>query len=155
MQVNIKGEAKELAITTITLQPEDTGNLYGFHCLMCGNTIQKIGGKVSKICPFYEPTEQTLSLTKCLNCKTEYNFQTHDGYATDEIKVILHPTQNALNKFFCYRGKDLLLEYSATEIYSLVDNMTRTTPFISSCRSADCTQLYYFADMLQYGIINL
>ena len=149
MQVTIKGEEKEMYVQTITLQPETSKNLYGFHCVGCGNFHQKIGGKVSKIYPIYEPNDQMPVVSRCRNCGAEYNFQTYDGYSSEKIKVILHPKDKIqTTHFYCYSGKDLLLDYTANEIYSWEENKNMKTPFIAHCQNADCNLTYFFSDIL-------
>lgn len=147
MQVNVKGVQREISVQTITLQPEDSGNMYGFHCLGCGNFHQKIGGKVSKIYPIYEPSDQVPVVSKCRNCGKEYNFQTHDGYSTDKIKVILKPTES-MNFFYCYRGKDKILEYTSAYIKSHVDGEIKKVGFDSSCSNPSCDAVYSFTDIV-------
>jgi uncharacterized Zn finger protein len=147
MQVQIKGETKQLNVQTITLQPEDGNNLYGFHCLNCGNFHQKIGGKVSKIYPIYEPSDQVPTISRCRNCGQEYNFQTHDGYSSDKIKVVLSPLEN-VNYFYCYKGKDKILEYTSSYILSKVENKMKNAPFFSHCSNTSCETIYYFVKMV-------
>lgn len=145
MQVQIKGEEKDIYVQTITLQPETGGNLYGFHCVNCGNFHQKIGGKVSKIYPVYEPSDQVPVVSKCRNCGSEYTFQTHDGYSTEEIKVVLHPRAQT-DRFYCYRGKDLLLEYTDTKVLTW-EKVVDTPPFSLACKNPDCDLIYFISDI--------
>ncbi len=148
MQVTIRGKEKEIYVQTITLQPEISKNLYGFHCLGCGNFHQKIGGKVSKIYPIYEPNEQMVVVSRCRNCGAEYNFQTYDGYSSEKIKVILHPLEGGqTTHFYCYSGKDLLLDYTLQEIYSWEDNKNKKTPFVAHCQNTNCNLEYFFSDI--------
>jgi hypothetical protein len=147
MQVQIKGATVEIRVQTITLQPEETGNMYGFHCLGCGNFHQKIGGLVSKVYPIYEPTDQVPVISKCRNCGREYNFQTHDGYDTKQIKIVLHPTES-MNYFYCYKGKDKILEYTPMYVRSHVDNQYKTAPFTSNCINPTCDMVYLFSDIV-------
>lgn len=147
MQVIIKGEPLELRVQTITLQPETGGALYGFHCLSCGHQLQKIGGKVSKVYPIYEPSDQVPVITRCRQCRREYNFQTHDGYSTEKVKVVLHPLESR-NYFYCYREKAYMMEYGKDYIRSQIDNEYKTTPFESSCINPVCDIVYSFEDLV-------
>lgn len=147
MQVNVKGVQRQLAVQTITLQPEVSDNMYGFHCLGCGNFHQKIGGKVSKIYPIYEPSDQVPVVSKCRNCGKEYNFQTHDGYSSEKIKVILKPLES-MNYFYCYRGKDKILEFTSVFIRSSIDGEIKKTPFLSHCSNPSCETVYSFTDIV-------
>lgn len=143
----VKGEPKQLRVSTITLQPEDTNNMYAFHCLNCGNFQQQIGGKVSKIYPIYEPSDQVPVVSTCRHCMAKYTFQTYDGYSTDKIKVILHPTQS-INVFYCSRGKNRILEYTARMITTIQDNERKQPPFDAQCPDINCGAMYFFSDLL-------
>lgn len=148
MQVQIRGEAQEMPLQTVTLQPEMGNNLYSFHCPNCGNNMDQIGGKVSKIYPFYEPSDQVAVVNKCRSCKKKITFQTHDGYSSEKVKVILHPVEEQ-NYFYCYaQGRTKLLEYAKNYIYSFVENKIKKPPFFSSCVDRACTTVYYFSDLI-------
>lgn len=148
MEVSIRGEIKDLPLQTVTLQPESGNNVYGFHCPNCGNMMEQIGGKVSKIYPFFEPTDQVTVISKCRSCQKKITFQTHDGYSSEKVKVILHPFGEQ-NYWYCTaQGKTKLLEYAKNYIYSFVENKIKTTPFFSPCVDATCKTVYYFADLI-------
>lgn len=147
MEVTVRSIPKTINVQTITLQPEDGNNLYGFHCLGCGNFHQKIGGKVSKVYPIYEPSEQVPVVSKCRNCSQEMAFQTRDGYPPERIKVILKSLQ-PINLFYCWKGKDKILEYSKTSIHSYVDNTQKKIPFDSPCSNNLCDTVYFFSQLV-------
>lgn len=148
MQVQIKGELQELPLQTITLQPEDGINIYSFHCPNCGNYSKQIGGKVSKIYPFYEPNDQVVVVDRCRSCGRKYNFQTHSGYSSEKVKIILHPFEEQ-NYFYCTtQGKSKILEYAKNYIYSFVENKIKTAPFFSTCAESMCKTVYYFSDLI-------
>ena len=151
MQITTTEGIKDIYVQTVTIQPQVITKLYGFHCVNCGQVIpNKIGGKVSKIYPVYEPSEQTPIITRCKKCFREYAFQTYDGYSKEQVKVILHaiPTNEMnTNQFYCWRGKDLLLDFTSSSIYSYVEKQYKTIPFVSKCSKLDCDVTYLFSDI--------
>ncbi|HEX9059110.1 MAG TPA: hypothetical protein VF941_02930 [Clostridia bacterium] len=147
MKAIVRGQTIELRVSTVTLQPQEQLDIYAFHCPNCGNFLQQVGGKVSKIYPFYEPTREVLVVSRCKTCGTRYNFQTFDYYASDKIKVILHPT-NTTNYFFCANSKDKILEFAPDRAITIKDNKKHGFPFTASCPLPECKRIYWFSEML-------
>lgn len=147
MQALIRGQVVELRVSTITLQPQEQFNMYAFHCPNCGNFLQQIGGEVSKIYPFYEPSNEVPVISRCKICGTRYNFQTHDGYSSQKIKVVLHPTDTT-NSFFCTNNKDKVIEFTSERAITVQDNKKHGFPFAAQCPTPACKKTYWFAEML-------
>jgi len=147
MQAIIKGNIVELRVSTITLQPQESITFYPFYCPNCGNFHQQLGGEVSKIYPFYEPSNDVPVISKCKTCGMRYNFQTHDGYSSEKVKVILHPTDTT-NYFFCTNNKDKIIEFSPDVAITAKDNKKHGFPFQTQCPAVDCKKTYWFAEML-------
>lgn len=146
MQVQIKGATQDLRVSTVTLQPEDSNNMYSFHCSGCGKFIQQIGGRVSKIYPFYEPAKDVVTITPCPQCGLKYTFQTHDGYSSEKIRVILHPIKE-VNYFYCVDSKHRVLEYTPQAIRTM-DNVMHQAPFQTDCPDESCLRVYFIAEMI-------
>jgi hypothetical protein len=150
MNVVMNGEAKDLRVSTITLQPEGNNNIYPFNCPGCGNFIQQIaGGKVSKIYPYYEPSSDVASISKCKLCNRRYTFQTYDGYSSEKIRVILHPEEDKeVTNFYCVRNKQHILAFTPLKVKTVADNKLHHLPFFSNCSDNYCDKVYYFAEMI-------
>ena len=146
MQAIIRGNIVELRVSTITLQPQTDNTLYAFHCPNCGKYLQQVG-EITKIYPFYEPSNDALSVSKCKNCGTQYNFQTHDGYSSEKVKVILHLTDTT-NYFFCPKTKDKIIEFAPDRAVTIKDNKPHGFPFQTQCPLPECKQNYWFTEML-------
>ena len=151
MQVQIKGQTQDLRISTITLQPKVDNTVYGINCPNCSQFLTQTDGKVSKIMPYYEPTEQNLVVNKCRTCNTKYNLQTYEGYSSDTIRVVLHPTK-ADNDFWCTNrinaDRCRILAFTEDKIFTMLDKKKHNTPFFASCYQEGCGQKYYFAEMI-------
>lgn len=151
MEVMIKNQPQDLRVSTVTLQPESGNNVYSFHCSGCGNWNQQIAGRVSKIYPFYEPSPDVPVISTCSRCGKKYTFQTHDGYMSTKVRVILHPTED-VNYFYCYVSKHRVLEYTKSEIRTVQDNKKHITPFFSECpgdmKGTRCDKTYFFAEII-------
>ena len=146
MQVNIKGTIHDLRVSTITLQPEEGNNMYSFHCSSCGNFLQQVGGIVSKIYPFYEPSNDVPVISTCPRCGKKYTFQSHDGYLSDKVRVILHPTEDH-NYFYCASGKHRILEFTRSAV-STMDGKLKGIPFEVNCPGESCLRVYFIAEMI-------
>lgn len=151
MNVTIKNQPTSMAVSTVTLQPEEGNNMYAFHCTNCGNYLQQIGGKVSKIYPFYEPSNDVPVIIRCTSCKQKYTFQTHDGYNSEKVRVLLHPTED-YNEFYCWDGKHQILEFNEKRVITIPDNKPHYLPLFTRCKGVTngvrCTKEYYFAEIL-------
>lgn len=147
MEVVIKGAVKQMRVSTITLQPEEGNNMYSFHCISCGNFHQQIGGKVSKIYPIHEPSDQVPVVSTCRNCGHKYTFQTFNGYDEKRIKVVLH-AEKPYNMFYCYKGKNRILDYTAQKVFTTFERQVKKPPFEKKCPDSECGTLYFFQDLV-------
>lgn len=149
MQVFIKGEERYIPVSTVTLQRGDPGVTYPFHCTSCGNTHTIIGGKVIKIYPILEPSEQVTVVTTCHSCRAKFVFQETTEEGTRPIKVVLFPKQER-QSFFCYLGggelKSLnkILEYDKVHAYSSRLHTSIKLPLTTKCSNESCTLIYQF-----------
>lgn len=153
MHVNIHGQQKYIAVSTVTLQKVADGVTYPYHCNNCGNTLCVIGGKVTKIYPILEPSEQIVVIQTCKSCKAKYTFQdSNTPTHTNMIKVLLSPKMEMQN-FYCYLGGgenkylNKILEYSKGSLYSPMLHKTYKAPFVATCGNKDCELQYQFTQL--------
>lgn len=151
MEVMIKGQPQDLRVSTVTLQPEEGNNVYSFHCPNCGNWNQQVAGRVSKVYPFYEPSADVPVISTCPRCSRKYTFQTHDGYVSSKVRVILHPTEE-VNYFYCIVSKHKILQYTSSEVLTVEDNRRHMLPFGTLCpgdmKGNRCNKAYFFAEII-------
>lgn len=149
MQVTIHGQTKYIPVSTVTLVRAGENETYPFHCINCGNTSNIIGGKVVKIYPIFEPSDQIPVLSTCKACKTKYVFQDSTEVVSDGVKVLLYP-KDQLQSFFCYLGGgevksiNKILEYNKIHSYSFYANAEVHLPLITKCTNRDCDLIYQF-----------
>jgi predicted RNA-binding Zn-ribbon protein involved in translation (DUF1610 family) len=77
MRINIKGESKEIQVTTVILSTDysDTKGekTYMFHCPRCGNKIIQYQGHIAKIYPGLVPYKiNTILMCSNNKCKQRY-----------------------------------------------------------------------------------
>lgn len=77
MKVNIRGENKQLRVTTVVIEQsmenEQEMKLSMFFCYNCQNPILQYGGNIASLIPGYVKTDYPI-LTMCKNCKKLYSF---------------------------------------------------------------------------------
>lgn len=150
MQVNVRGESRYIPVSTVTLQREEDGVTWPFHCVTCGNTHTVVGGKVVKVYPIQEPSRQIPVVSTCKSCKAKYIFQdTEDEEKIDKITILLSP-KSIRQSFYCYLGggeiKNInkILDYDTLQGYSHLEHSMVTFPFTTHCTNLDCTLVYTF-----------
>ncbi len=149
MKIIVHGEERYLPVSTVTLY--DDKATYPFHCVACGNTSNIIGGKVTKMTPILEPSEQIPVISTCKSCKAKYVFQ--DSYEPEvTITVILFRTP-VIQSFYCYLGGgetkygNKILEYNNESVYSYSMSEPVPLPFTTSCTNPDCHLTYNFSQL--------
>lgn len=137
----------------MTLFSEGEGATYPFHCVTCGNTTNIIGGKVTRIYPFLEPSNQITVVTTCKSCKAKYVFQDgSDDTDNEQVKVLLHPKE-VQQSFYCYLGggeiksANRILDYDTRSSYSYGEDSIVTIPFTTHCTNTDCDLIYKFKQL--------
>ena len=150
MRIIVKGEERYIPVSTVTLYQEGE-TTYPFHCPNCGNTSNIIGGKVTKMTPIYEPSDQIPVISTCKSCKAKYVFQ--DSLEPEvTINVILSLTP-VIQSFYCYLGggeqkyMNKILEYNNQAVFSYLDHDNIKLPFISRCTNAECPLTYQFSQL--------
>lgn len=151
MIIIIKGEERYLPVSTVTLYKEKEEATYPFHCIACGNTSNIIGGKVTKITPILEPSNQISVVSTCKSCKAKYVFQ--DSLEPDNIvQVVLFPTP-VIQSFYCYLGGgetkfgNKILEYNNESVFSYLDHGVANLPFTTACTNSECPLVYRFSQL--------
>ena len=142
-------EERYISVSTVTLYKEATDTTYPFHCTNCGNTTNIIGGKVTKIYPILEPSDQITVVTTCKSCKAKYTFQDSTNDIDKSVVVLLSPKIER-QSFYCYLGggdtKNInrILDYDTQQNYSYLESSMVSMPFNSHCTNSDCTLVYQF-----------
>jgi uncharacterized CHY-type Zn-finger protein len=146
MHVIVKGVPSELAISTVSLTKSSSDDLLAFRCSSCSGMVTKYQGRVTKIYPFLEPSEDVVVAKQCKDCGKHYTFQTHQGYKNRAVKVILRVDKVGINRFYCHSDRNIVLTYSHDGIYDIAGKMLATPPFLTMCET--CPIEYYIADIL-------
>lgn len=130
---------KEIRIQTISLRKNyDNPTLtYGFYCVFCGEVLCKVQGEVVSISPGLTPTAQAVVITKCLNCKKEFNFQTIDNRASVP-RVTLTNYEDGVSSLHCYICRTPLLQYQNQNVVSLPLFTVMRLPFPLKCLRPTC-----------------
>lgn len=73
MRVSIRGQIKDLTVTTITLEqdPDNPINLVLLKCLVCGETLGQHQGRVMRVFPGAAPVSLPF-IVQCRQCKRRY-----------------------------------------------------------------------------------
>jgi hypothetical protein len=150
MLIKVHGEERYIPVSTVTLYSE--GNTtYPFHCPNCGNTSNIIGGKVTKMTPIFEPSDQIPVISTCKSCKAKYVFQ--DSVEPEvTITVVLSRTPE-IQSFYCYLGGgdtkfiNKILEYNNQTVFSYLDHENIDLPYVTRCANTDCPLTYQFSQL--------
>jgi hypothetical protein len=151
MQIVIKGESRYIPVSTVTLQKEMVDVTYPFHCTACGNTLNVIGGRVKRIYPIVEPSDQIPVIQTCKSCKAKYIFQDGDSQSVPAITILLNPKQQ--KPFYCYVGGgedkrlNKILDYENGMIYSFRERHYIQLPFTTACQNPECDVVYQFTQL--------
>lgn len=151
MEVVIRGKPQNLDVSTLTFK-QKANVTTSVHCPSCGGPITVVGGDVSKIYPYYEPTDQLLIIDKCKTCGRRFTFQSYDTSPSEKIRVILRVTGD-LNDFWCIGnhegGKNCkILEYTPQNVFTIVDKKRHLLPFATKCYMNSCDKQYWFAEII-------
>lgn len=118
---------------------------------MCGNTSNIIGGKVTKITPVIEPSNQIFVVSTCKSCKAKYVFQ--DGTISgNEVEIILSRSVE-IKSFYCYLGGgdtkyvNKILEYNNESVFSYISDESVKLPYITNCTNPLCHLTYKFSEL--------
>ncbi len=149
MTITLRGEKTFVPVSTVTVA-HDGGQTHPFHCPSCGNTINIIGGTVTQIVPYLEPSDQIVVLSTCRSCKEKYTFQDGAEQKDKTVHIVLK-RQPQMQFFYCSLGggatKDVnkILEYTKDRIYSYVHHGLVHLPYTTSCVNPTCSTLYQFS----------
>ena len=140
---------KEIRIQTISLRKNyDNPTLtYGFYCIFCGDALCKIQGEVVKITPGLAPTTQAVVITKCLNCKKEFNFQT----ITDKpriTRITLTNYSDNVSTFHCYICRTPLVQHKDSYAVSLPTFAAMRLPYPLKCIRPTCPANMQIVDIV-------
>ena len=149
MQIKVYGIIRQLPVQTISLSKlTDKDQTFLFHCVYCGQAVCQIQGKVDKVFPGLEPTNDVVVVYKCMQCKRTYNFQTHDYKYKDVTRVVLTNQDNIVNTFHCYICRTPLVQFKEDKVWELPEFKLKLVPFNFTCYKNDCGKKYSFVDIV-------
>ena len=130
---------REIRIQTVSLRKnfENPTQTFGFYCTFCGESLYKVQGEVTKITPGLEPTGQAVVITKCLNCKREWNFQTINTKPTI-TRIILTNYDDKVGTFHCYICRTPLIQHNSKGAAALPQFVAMSLPYPLKCIRPTC-----------------
>ena len=143
----ILSQTVELLVKTVTLTKTDSDEVFLFRCPDDGGAVAQFKGKISKIYPHMEPSNNATVINKCRSCDACYTFQTLPGKDEQPIKVVLAlPTIKDQGYFFCPNCRNNILMFNSRNLVSVGEKKEVVLPYSERC--AFCQWNYTFSDIV-------
>jgi len=103
-----------------------------FRCPNCGSGVCQVLGQVVKIYPMVEPSSEVMTIHRCQECKTLYNFQTRVS-SNKTIRVKLFRNNLPDQVWYCHTCRTPLLRIMDDKIVNLNDRKILELPVYLTC----------------------